>query len=514
MPKTPSIRVYSLIKSMTAAEKRYFKVFIGSSEGDNKYRRLFDAIDLQPVFDDEALAQAVYPGESIESRKYSELKGYLYQLILKSLQSYDEHTSIDYQLKRQLQSIRVLFKRARYEDCRSIILKTKKLAYQYEDFTSVVELLNWEKQVAYAEMDVAFFDNQLVRIDEEEKTCLRLLSNLSDYRNIFFKLYISIRTQNFLRNEDKIAYLKGMIQQPLLQEAGQAQSHLAQVLYYRIYTLYYYSLLDIGQFYYSGRQLLEVMESKPLLLQEDTSSYISALSNFTLSCGLLDKYAEVNACLQKFKGIKPKTLDDEIKIHRSYYTYLFGLCIYTGDFEAGVLALQQHFEESQKLDSQLFETSSFYFQYFYIYFGAKDYDKALLYLNRWLGLPKSIDRQDMQSLAKIINLMLHYELGNYMLLEYLLRSTYRYLQQRERLLEFERRILVFIRASQKFKTTKELKQGFSQLREGLIELSSIPSEEAMLRYFDIIAWLESKITDRDFATVVQQNYQTKLTINH
>ena len=101
-----------------------------------------------------------------------------------------------------------------------------------------------------------------------------------------------------------------------------------------------------------------------------------------------------------------------------------------------------------------------------------------------------------------------------MFLEYLMRSTYRHLQQRVTLLEVERRLLVFIRASQKFKTAKELKQGFSQLREGLIELSSIPSEEAMLRYFDIIAWLESKITDRDFATVVQQNYQAKLAINN
>lgn len=514
MPKTPSIRVFSLIKSMTAAEKRYFKVFIGETGGNNKYRRLFEAIDAQEHFDDEALSRLIYAGESIESRKYSELKAYLYQLILKSLQSYDEQTSIDYQLKRQLQSIRVLFKRARYEDCRSIILKTKKLAYQYEDFTSIIELLNWEKQVAYAEMDVAFFDNQLFRIDQEEKVCLVQLSNLSEYRNIFFKLYISIRTQNFLRNEDKIAYLKEMIRLPLMQDAGQAQSHLAKVLYYRIYTLYYYSLLDIQHFYHSGRQLLEVMESKPLLLQEDTSSYISALSNFTLSCGLLEKYGEVKSCLQKFKAIKAKTLDDEIKIHRSYYTYLFGLCIYTGDFDAGVQALNQHFEESQKLDSQLFETSSFYFQYFYIYFGANDYDKALLYLNRWLNLPKSIERQDMQSLAKIINLILHYELGNYMLLEYLLRSTYRYLQQRERLLEFERRILFFIRESQKIKTAKELKQGFSRLREGLMELSSIPSEEAMLRYFDIISWLESKITDQDFAKVVQQHYQTSLTINN
>ncbi len=511
MPKIPSERLYSLVKSLSAPEKRYFKVFIGESHSASKYRRLFEAIERQEVFDDEALSGMVYPGETIGSRKYSEMKAYLYQLILKSLQSYDADTSVDFRIKRQLQSVRVLFKRARYEECKSLIARTRKLARQYEDFTSTVELLHWEKQVAYAEMDVAFFNDQLSRIDREESNCLRQLGNLSDYRNIFFKLYISIRTENFLRSEDKITYLREMIRQPLMRDPAQALSHQAKVLYHRIFTLYYYSLLDMKRFNVSGKQLLEVMESHPLLLQEDISAYISALSNFALSCGLLGDYEAVRSCLQKFKTIRPKTLDDEIKIHRSYYTYLFGLCIYTGDFRAGVTALEQHFEEIRQLDHHLFETSSFYFQYFYIYFGARDYDKALRYLNRWLGLPKSIERQDMQSLAKIINLVLHYELGNTMLLEYLLQSTYRYLKQRERLLEFERRILQFIREALRIKTTTELRDAFSRLRAGLLELSSVPSEEAMLRYFDIISWLESKISGRDFAAVVQERYRAGTT---
>ncbi|MCB0610731.1 MAG: hypothetical protein KDD12_23625, partial [Lewinella sp.] len=83
MAKTPSARLYDLIHSLTGTEKRHFKLY--AREGDNKYNLLFDAMEKQDVFDDYALQELVYPGENIQSRKYSELKAYLYDLILQSL---------------------------------------------------------------------------------------------------------------------------------------------------------------------------------------------------------------------------------------------------------------------------------------------------------------------------------------------------------------------------------------------------------------------------------------------
>lgn len=506
MPKTPSQKLFQLIRSLNGTEKRYLKVIMQERPGSNKYIRLFDAMARQDAFDEDALREQIYPGEPVESRKYSELKAYLYDWILKNLRAYDEESSIDFQLKGLLQSIRVLFKRARYEDCKELIVKAKKIARQYEDFISLIELLRWEKQIAYAEMNVSFFDHELSRIDQEEKTYLEQLSNASEYRNIFFKLYVSIRMNAFLRSEDKIAYLKSVVSQPLLQDIARARSHLARILYHRIYSLYYFSILDIHGFNASGKYLLDVMESQPFLLKEDMSEYIAALGNYTLSCGLLEEYDSVRECLNKFLLIKANTIDDRLKIHRHYYSTKFSLCIYTGEFEEGLQALNRHFEELKQFGNAAFETSSFYFLYFYIYFGNRDYDKAQDYLNDWLNLPRSIERQDMQGLARIINLIIHYEMGNTLLLEHLLRSTYRFLQQKERLFEFERSILGFIRDVQKIRTRKELKDAFVYLQEHLVQLSQIPSEKAMLGYFDIIAWLDSKITGKPFAIVVKERY--------
>ena len=136
MPKTPSIKLFNLIKSLSGSEKRYFKLYATGNRADknSKYLLLFDAIDLQETFDDEALKQEVYQGAPIRSRKYSELKAYLYDLILKALQGYDEKTSVDFKIKGMLQNVRVLYKRSFYDDCKDLLPKIKKLAYKHESF--------------------------------------------------------------------------------------------------------------------------------------------------------------------------------------------------------------------------------------------------------------------------------------------------------------------------------------------------------------------------------------------
>ena len=175
----------------------------------------------------------------------------------------------------------------------------------------------------------------------------------------------------------------------------------------------------------------------------------------------------------------------------------------------GVRFLKKQEKDSAKFNEEIFHSSQFYFQYFYINFGIGDYDQALQYLNDWLNLPRSIKREDLQSLARILNLIIHYEMGNTFLLDYLFRSTYRFLKKRDRVFEFERRVMQFFRDSNKTSSKKELIALMKDLREDFITLSQTPSENVMFLYFDFLSWLESKISGKTFAETVAENYQQK-----
>ena len=505
MPKTPSGKLFHLIKSLSGSEKRYFKIFISGKEaGNSKYAKLFDAIDGQVKFDDNELKKHIYGNKPVETRKYSELKAYLYDLVLKGLQSYDEKSSVDYRLKNLLLGIRTLFKRSHFEDGKDLLKKAKKLAIEYEDFNVLIDILDLEKKIAYAQMDIGFLDRELKRITDEEKMYIEKLTNISSYRIIFFKILVSIR-KDASRSQSQIEAHQAWMNDPLMQDEKFALSHKAKMLFYRIKSIYYFSTSDFQAFYSSGNKLIKIIEEKPNLLKEDVSEYISALNNYIVSCGMLGKYQEVQKTLEKLAKVKPVTIDDELKIHRQYYNNMFRLCITTGNFSRGKMELEKHLKEIEKFDKKVFLKSDFYFQYFCIYFGNEDYETALNNLNEWLGTSKGVERKDLQSLARILNLIIHYELGNTMLLDSLLRSTYRFLNKENRLSELERKFMNFIKEASKPQSKRETQEALKTLKQDFESLSKLPSYK-IFDLFDINSWLESKISRKSFAEVVQEKF--------
>ncbi|MCB0642445.1 MAG: hypothetical protein KDC44_12435, partial [Phaeodactylibacter sp.] len=99
------------------------------------------------------------------------------------------------------------------------------------------------------------------------------------------------------------------------------------------------------------------------------------------------------------------------------------------------------------------------------------------------------------------------EMGNAMLLQSLLRSTYRFLKKQPTIFQYEQKMLDFFRRIEKPLSKSELKQAFIQLKEELQSLFQLRNERAMLELFNITAWVESKIQTKPFAAVVQQYYQ-------
>ena len=65
-----------------------------------------------------------------------------------------------------------------------------------------------------------------------------------------------------------------------------------------------------------------------------------------------------------------------MRIHREYYAKKLSLCVAVGRFDEGVEALEKQQKEIKKFGKKEFQTSRFYYQYFYLYFGTGDYDKA------------------------------------------------------------------------------------------------------------------------------------------
>lgn len=510
MSKTPSDKLYRLIHALTPAEKRYFSIYVRSkTERDSKYLQLFEAMAAMTHFDEETLKAKIYKNRPPESKKYSELKSYLYELVLKCLQAFDEQQSMEYKLTQLLQSVAVLYKRGHYEDCREQLYKAAKIAKQYERFTQLIEIIRWEKQLAYTRMDVDFLHKKLEQLQYDEDRAFEQLRNLMDYRKAFFHVYTTIKREAQQRGVDRMARLQQLVNQDTFKDPDMAASHKARVMYYRTLNLYHYAALEYEQFYETGKKLIDLQESQPHFLRENLSDYIAGLSNLILSCGLLERYDEVRVCLEKLRDLTPITEDDRRKIHRQYFTNFFALCTYTGDFAEARREMERCQQEAAQFDSHDYETASFLVQYCYICFGCGDYSAALDYLNQWFSQSKSVEREDIQSLARIISLVIHLEMGNMALLESLMRSAVRFMQKKNRLFELERRFIQFMSELIRVPSQRDQQIAFRKMKADLQQLALQPGSQVLLQTFDLDAWLEAKISGQTFATVVRGKWTKK-----
>ncbi len=505
MSKTPSDKLFRLVKSLTRQERRYFILWAqGKAESTSRYAQLFELIDQAQVPDDPGFCQKIYPEEKVAGTKYSELKAYLYDLILAALQDFDAPSTVDYRLRHLLQSVAVLFRRGLYGDCRELLAKARRLALRYENFAAQLEIIHWEKHIAYALSDMDLLAREIQRIDYEEDVCIRQIQNLADHRRLFLKIWTSVKTEAAARGEDRLEKLRRLADDPLLQNFDDALSHMARVLFLRSKTIYHYLSLDYPAFYEDGQKLLLLQESKPWLLTENLGEYIASLSNFLLACGLQQRYEEVGETLEKLRGLRPVAHDDRVKIRRQYFSGKLNLCVFTGRFEEGKAEMERLFMETDAADRPFFESASFQFQFFSVAFGCGDFPLALDFVNKILGRHKTVERQDLQSLARTLNLLVHFEMGNMELLESLLRSSARYLRSRDRLFKMEKIVIRFMAELLRATSKEELLRVFKKEREALLAGSGSPVGRILLEYFDFESWIDSKISGKSFAETVRK----------
>ena len=140
----PSTELYKLIKSLTKSEKIFFKLSSSLQASDKNYLKIFDFIEGQGKYDEDALKEE-FKSETFVKHLPSE-KNHLYKLILKSLRSYYSEQSISSILKQEIKNVEILYNKALYKECEKFVVRAKEVARDHEKFYYWFELLSWEKK--------------------------------------------------------------------------------------------------------------------------------------------------------------------------------------------------------------------------------------------------------------------------------------------------------------------------------------------------------------------------------
>ena len=506
----PSESLFILIKSLSQNEKRYFKVsasmhVLGEK---NNYEKLFEAIDSQKVYDESKIKKKFADSSFIN--RLPAAKNYLYTIILKSLQSFQADRDFYSRLKSTMHQIKILFEKSHYKECLALILKAKEKAYRHENLAILLEILDWEKKVFEMQLNGQKLEKKLDYIFKEKKVLLKKLDNLFDYQLVSSKIMNLVRTVGMIRSKDDLKKFEKYITSPLMASEEAALTFHAKYLFCSIYSVFYYAKRDYKNSYHYLKKRLLLIDANVEQIVEETNHYLETIYHILLQSQSLKKYDEYEYYLKKLINVPKqlpaknlRTIEAKIFAYSSETELL--LCIKTGRFERGNSLIKGIEKGLQRFDGQIQKNLqiSIYFNLSVIHFGNNNFSGSLKSLNKLLNDPNFEHSEDLYSFARIFNLILHFELKNQDLLEYSVKSTYRFLYKRKRLYRFESIILNFIRKKMPRTNTKtEVIQAFKALKLELEHLAKDDFEKNSFEYFDIINWLQSKIENKTFAEML------------
>ena len=502
----PSNELFDLIKTLSKSEKRFFKLNSSLQSGDKNYLKLFDYIDKQKRYNEEELKEH-FKYEKFIKHLPSE-KNHLYKLILKSLRNFYADQSVKSQLKQEIKNVEVLYQKALYKECSKFVKRAKKIAIEYEKFYYLFELINWEKKLMEEEFESGYFKQNLDELIDEETEVIEKLRNLAEYHILYSKINYVFRSGGFTRNENERKIVEEIANNHLIKGKNTAISTRATSICYYTKGLCAASIRDYEDALINFRKAKVVLDKNPKVKSDLPNRYIYIL-NFLMQCYIdindFNNAQELINEIQELQSLKEyKSLDSEVKIFSSAYIGQLALHNRKGEFDKTIKLYSKIESQIDEYSNKLNKEKILLFNYnkAYALFGLEDYKSALRFINDILNDNEKQLRQDVYSFARIFNLIIHYELRNFDFIEYDSKSTQRYLNKHEKDYQIEKVFMKYIKKLAKEEFDPNKKEIFNNFYNEVETLLKDPQEQVILEYFNVKAWVYSKLKRISFADAV------------
>lgn len=503
----PSTELFKLIQSLSKSEKRFFKLSSSLQSGEKNYLKIFDYIEKQEEYNEEDLKDH-FKEETFIKHLPSE-KNHLYKLILKSLRSYYSDQSISSVLKQEIKNIEILYKKALYKECEKFLKRAKKIAQEYEKFYYWFELISWEKKLLEEAFEAGQFDTDLDALIKEESEVIDKLRNLAEYQVLYSKINYIFRSGGFTRNEQERKVVADVANYHLIKGKNTALSSRAASICYYIKGLCAATNREYNDSYTFFNKTKMILDNNPKIKKDLGKRYILTLTHL-LRCNLDENdFVSAQSRLDEIKSLKKdknfKNIDFEVRLFTIIYNEQVRLFNHMGKFQDAIDLVQEIDAGREKYGDKINKEQQllFSFNLAYAYFGIGDFKSALSHINDVLNDNEQNLRQDIYSFSRLLNLIIHFELENYDFLEYVVKSTNRYLNKTERDYEIENVFVKQIKHLAKASSKENQKEILTSMREETKLLFEDYDERVVLEYIDIEAWLESKLNSLSFEEAIK-----------
>jgi hypothetical protein len=429
--------LFDLIKSLTLSEKRYFSLFAARHyPEDNHSLRLFHIIGKQDSYDEpEAMEKS-----GLGKNNFAVQKNILYNQILAALIQFDTAGSTAIRLQLDVFTCQKLLQKGLITQAKTKLRQLSSDAAKYEMHEVGLQALQIEAGI-YAREQYRSISPQ--DLDAWYENNLMLTEKLA--AEAFSKYTISRAQKIQLSAGGKSASYAEAVRDILTgakdKEAGMAITQKAKMDLLQTEALYHFMGQDTAKAFAINESFLVLMESQPHLIQFWPQRYFSALNNYLIDCFVLKKEKHLRSGLDKMRSLKSnpafkKTANLEPNIFRTTYQIELNYLIAAGQFSKAFQILPAVREGLLKYQGKISLQHFMNMEYLvaYVLFGVGAYQEASSQADKLQQYSRSETAALIDDVTSIMQVICHYEMGNYSILDSLVKSCKRKLTERKKTL--------------------------------------------------------------------------------
>lgn len=510
MPNRSTDSLFQLIHSLQKSEKRNFKLYVNrnSANNDLKVIQLFDALESMVIYDEELLLKK---SVSITKQQLSNIKAHLYKQVLASLRLL-ENKNIDIFLHEQLDNARILYNKGLYMQSLKILEKSKEIAKANNQISLLVQVLFMEKKIETLHITRSLKEraHQLITESNDINDRLVRITKLSNLSLYLYSWYIN---NGHARNEKDELEIEHYFHTYLTEDLKTAIGFYEKLYLFQSYCWFAFLRQDFLLYYRYTQHWVDLFTHEPRMIEIETAHYIKGVHNLLNAHFTLRNYPRFEEELKSFEQFANSEIvqqNDNNIIQVFLYLYIAKINQHflIGTFKEGIEMVPYitgKLKEYQ-LHLDMHRILVFYYKIASLYFGAGDYSNTIEYLNKIINWRVDL-RTDLQCYSRLLNLIAHYEIGNFDLLEYLIKSVYRFMAKMENLSLVEEEMFKFLRKSFQL-SPRKMKPEFEKLLDRLKQLEMNRFETRTFIYLDVISWLESKVYEKPVYQIIHEKYLT------
>lgn len=487
-------KLHSLIHSMSKSEKGFFKKQSSaySSKSDLNYLKLFDAISKQEQYNEEKLLKK-FKKETF-AKQFAVTKKYLFDNVLRNIRTFEldnkSHSKID-ELKTDAE---LLIQRSLYKEALRYIQKAKKIAYEVEYLSVLLDLLELERKV----VGVYYPKDHIQRkklINAERQQILQALNDLYFYIQNMEYIHGKLVTQIYLRDQETRQELSELLASPMYIDDSKATTLRAQICFWGAHRAFFKAIEEHDKSIEAHKKIDLAWQKRPVLRVERPLHYLNHICNFL---NKLYENGEVTAYKEQFTKLKLignlSPAQELLKTRRTFIYELYYMAL-THDYSQlpKVAVAVQKFIKEQDATIHVREQGLLLFQIMYAYVIAGKFEEALDWNLQLIDLALEGDYWDLHHFVQLFNAVIHFELGNLELLPSILQSTKRFLKKHPTYPKFEQLLLRLLAKADTLYFTYNAKELYQTFLTQFATLQEDIAEKGAFQYFDAHCWILSKI---------------------